>query len=148
MDIGEFYDREPRRRGSDEVVLGNDWLDGDGSRWRVAWLRATGELFVMLQPGHTMPTGSILTGSTGMTGAGPVHTRDLTVFVLATLHQESEVQGLTKGWEAKQGTSESFEWLIRRLDAAGHPPPWTRVEEEQEFGGRGIRAWIKRHFDI
>lgn len=49
MDIGDFYDRDPRRRGSDEVVLGTEWLDGDGSQWRVAWLRDTGELFAMPQ---------------------------------------------------------------------------------------------------
>lgn len=148
MDIGDFYDRDPRRRSSDEMVLGVDWLDSDGSRWRVAWLRDTGELFAMLQPAQIMATGSTLTGSSGTSGAAPLHTRDLTVFVLAVLNQESEVQGLTLGWEEKQGTPKSFEWLIRRLDAAGHPPAWTRDEPPDDQGGRGVLAWIKRHFDI
>lgn len=148
MDIGAFYDRDPRRRGSEELLLGRDWLDADGDRWRVAWLRDTGELFAMLQPAPTMPTGGILMGSTGTSGPAPLHSGDLTVFVLAELHQESEVRGLTRGWEEKQGRPDSFEWLIRRLDAAGHPPPWTRDDQLGDTGERGLRAWIKRHFDM
>ena len=149
MDIGQFYEGDPRRRVSEELVLGENWLDADGSRWRVAWLRDTGELFAMLQPARTMPTGSTLTGSSGTGGAAPLHTRDLTVFVLAELPHEGEVQGLLRGWEAQQCASDSFEWLIRRLDAAGHPPPWSREFEPLESDGcRGFVDWIKRHFDI
>ena len=146
VDIGQFYDADARRGISEELLFGADWLDADGSRWRVAWLRDTGELFAMLQPAQSMPTGSILTGSTGTSGAAPLHTRDLSVFVLAELHQESEVRGLTKGWEKTQGAAESFEWLIRRLDAAGHPPRWTQDEPPEVQGRRGIVAWLKRHF--
>ena len=147
MDIGDFYDRDSRRRGSEELLFGRDWLDAGGSRWRVAWLRDTGDLFAMLQPAPIMPTGSIFTGGSGTSGSAPTHTRDLTVFILARL-QESEVLKLTDGWEQKLGTPKSFEWLIQRLDAAGHKPSWTEDEPRHDQRSRGIRAWIKRHFDI
>ena len=59
----------------------------------------------------------------------------------------SDVRALTEGWEQKHGTPESFEWLVRRLEAAGHPPQWTQDEPTDENDGRGMVAWIKRHFD-
>lgn len=151
MDIGDFYDRDRRRRSSDEVHFGTEWFDADGDSWRVAWLRDTAELFAMLQPGAAppmAPMGGPLFGATGISGMAPVHTRDLTVFVLARIGPEAELRRLLGGWEAQQGVAGSFEWLVRRLDAAGHPPPWTRPEPDEPAPARGVGAWIRRHFDL
>jgi len=50
--------------------------------------------------------------------------KDLVVFVLAVVEDEQELRKLMGDWQRRQGRPESFEWLVKRLDVAGYPPPW------------------------
>ena len=49
MDIEEFYDQDPRRQASDEIEFGREWFE-NGSRFEVAWIADTGEVYVMAEP--------------------------------------------------------------------------------------------------
>ena len=52
MDIEDFYDSDPRRRGVDELTFGLDWSDaGDTEHLDdLFWNSATGELYLMRKP--------------------------------------------------------------------------------------------------
>ena len=44
MNIEEFYEADERRRRSEEIEVGTEWLDRDGVRHEVSWVADTGEL--------------------------------------------------------------------------------------------------------
>ena len=59
MDIEEFYEADERRRRSEEIELGTEWLDADGVRYELSWVADTGELYVMREPAVRMQRGSL-----------------------------------------------------------------------------------------
>lgn len=52
MDIQEFYDGDPRRRGAIERTFGTEWnlTDDPHHRWDLFWNAGTGELYLMQKP--------------------------------------------------------------------------------------------------
>jgi hypothetical protein len=52
LDIQEFYDSDPRRRGAVERTFGTEWnlTDDPGHRWDLFWNAGTGELYLMQKP--------------------------------------------------------------------------------------------------
>jgi len=121
MDIDQFYDEDPRRRHSEEVVFGDQWIDDDGDRWRIGWIRDTGELWAMFEPAE-IPVSFV--PPAGPQWWPPVKGHDVTTFVLATISDEARVRELVGDWQSQQNEVDGFEQLASRLDEAGYPPPW------------------------
>ncbi|MDQ3980976.1 MAG: hypothetical protein M3314_15755 [Actinomycetota bacterium] len=110
MDIEQFYDEDERRRTSAELQFGQDWHDAHGRRYELNWIEDTGELYVMQDEMPDMwvdPFGDFL--------AMPLHTEDLQVRVLATVHDKENVLRLLDGWEQAMGQPDSVSWLVERL---------------------------------
>jgi hypothetical protein len=95
LSLAAFYASDPRRRGSRERDIGLWWRSRRGPTYRAAWVRETGELY-LVQHGLTGP------------GGGSVHLVEET-FSLAALERRLE------GWDDVVGTPGSFEWLLGRL---------------------------------
>jgi hypothetical protein len=48
IDVGGFYDENPARRRSDEILFGDNWRrTGEPGTWTVFWVADTGELAAM-----------------------------------------------------------------------------------------------------
>lgn len=81
-----------RRRRSDEVDLGATWrATGSNDTWRLAWLRATGELYTCRNDS--------LTGNCS------------SVSVLAVLPDEPALDAVLEGWRAARHTEDGLAWL-------------------------------------
>jgi len=52
VDIEEFYDGDPRRRGGEDRQFGLNWSDAadEHSLWDLYWNEGTGELYLMRKP--------------------------------------------------------------------------------------------------
>jgi len=59
MNIEEFYEADERRRRSEEIELGSEWLDRDGVRHEVSWIADTGELYVHARTGAAYRRGPL-----------------------------------------------------------------------------------------
>ncbi len=117
MDIEEFYERDPRRRASEERELGSEWLDHRGERFELNWVADTGELYVMHEPpapGYTDPFGGIYTN---VRADAPVD--GLVVTVLGVVPTHDELLSVLDGWEQEVGQPGSVHWLADRLRARG-----------------------------
>lgn len=100
--LAAFYAADERRRRSGERDIGLGWRDEpDGPTWRAAWIRDTGEVYVMR-------------GGTMSAGGGRVE-------LLAQGVGEERLDALLDGWSQVCGRSGSLAWLERRL-AAEAPP--------------------------
>jgi hypothetical protein len=69
LDIDAFFD-DPRRVGSDDVLIGEHWLRSDdpGVEYHLHWLRATGECYLLraladANPGQWATAGSLVFNS-------------------------------------------------------------------------------------
>jgi hypothetical protein len=125
MDIGEFYDRDERRRASAEIEFGTEWLHHDGVRIELSWIEDTGELYVMREPpppGWEDPFGGIHT----KVDDAPVE--GMEVIVLGTVTDRAELEKILEGWQDVVGSPDSAHWLVERLDGAGVLTPAAREE--------------------
>jgi hypothetical protein len=116
MDIEEFYAADVRRRDSAEVELGRDWLDESGRRFELAWVEATGELYLMsepVEPAIEDPLGDVFVR---------LPSREVKVKVLARVPDRFELERLLAGWQDQMGRPGGLRWLSERLVSAGHPP--------------------------
>jgi nucleotide-binding universal stress UspA family protein len=104
--LAAFYTADSRRRRSGERDFGLDWRDQpDGPAWRAAWVRDTGEVYVMR-------------GGTMSAGGGRVE-------LLAAGVGEERLDALLDGWPQVCGRPGSLAWLEHRLAAEPTPqaPP-------------------------
>ena len=91
-----FQDADARRRTSAELDLGATWRGaGSNDAWRLAWLRATGELYVCRADGHD--------GS-----CTDVH-------VLAVVEHERDLDALLDGWSERRTDPDGLSWLLGRV---------------------------------
>jgi hypothetical protein len=124
MDIGEFYERDERRRRSAEIEFGTEWLDHHGVRFELSWVEDTRELYVMREPVPPEwedPFGGIHVD----VGNAPVE--GMKVIVLGTVARD-DLERILDGWQAEVGKQGSVHWLVERLEGAGiHTPA---AEEE------------------
>ncbi len=101
MDIDEFYEADPRRRGSAELELGSDWMDADGVRHELNYVEDTGELYVLREPSPHVtedPFGGM------HVSAPPGYDDKMTVHVIAKVDSVDRVHQILEGWqEAMQG---------------------------------------------
>lgn len=98
-----FYSSDPRRLGSRERDVGLWWREGaEGPLHRAAWVRDTGELYlVRLGPAEE--------------GGGGVE-------VLARVGDERRLERLLHGWRERCGEPGSLRWLRARTVAPGARP--------------------------
>jgi hypothetical protein len=120
MDIVDFYDGDPRRRG-DDVLLGADWRDRMGRRWRVSWIPRTNELVAIHHPD---PSGYAY--SPFPNGYTPHHTTsgEMMVEVLATVERSEALDEIVSGserWRRRRGGLERLHRRLRRLGIASAP---------------------------
>ena len=116
MDIDEFYEADPRRRGSAELELGTDWLDKDNVRHELNYVEDTGELYVLREPAPRVRQG-FFSGIRVSTPPGYDH--KMTVHVIANIPTKDDVHRILKGWQDHMGTPGGDEWLGEQLRAAG-----------------------------
>jgi len=110
VDLEQFYDADPRRRSSEELEFGNDWLD-NGARTQVSWVETTGEIYAMRDP-----LGALVADVIGDTRASPVTDEDLTVEVLGIVEGREQVAKVMSGWEAAMTSGDnSVSWVRDRI---------------------------------
>jgi len=106
LSLGAFYASDPARRASRERDVGLFWRARNGSSFRAAWVRDTGELYLFQ---HAL----------GARGGGSVH-------LLAPPMDEREMERRLVGWQDVCGRDGSLEWLLARvqdLPPGGAPVP-------------------------
>ncbi len=93
--LSSFYLADQRRVASREVDVGLWWREGaDGALHRAAWVRDTGELYL------------VRLGSPA-DGGGAVE-------LLATVADEERLQRALRGWRERCGQADSLSWLRER----------------------------------
>jgi hypothetical protein len=110
MNIEEFYDADPRRRASDEVNLGRDWLDAGGRRYELNWVVDTGELYLMAEPEEPVEMDPL-----GDSFVPDMPVDLITVEVLATVADRDQVEQRLEGWESHAEGPDGVAWLRERL---------------------------------
>ncbi len=113
MNIEEFYDADPRRRSSDEVNFGRDWLDAEGRRHEANWVVDTGELYLMAEPSEPVE----------MDPLGDSYVPDMpvdliTVEVVATVAERADLEALLEGWEVRADEPDGVTWLRDQLSGS------------------------------
>jgi hypothetical protein len=100
--LSNFYSADSRRRASHEQDVGLWWRVGaHGPVYRAAWVRATGELYVIR--------------------LGPLQDGKGEVVVLGRAESQSELEDVLAGWQDVCPQPDSMTWL--RHQAAGLAPP-------------------------
>jgi hypothetical protein len=93
--LSSFYLADQRRIASREVDVGLWWREGEkGALHRAAWVRDTGELYL------------VRLGSPAEGGA--------VVELLATVADEQRLQRALRGWREQCGQADSLSWLRER----------------------------------
>jgi hypothetical protein len=110
VDLEAFYDADPRRRHSEELEFGNDWMD-KGARTQVSWVEDTGELYAMRDP-----LGGLVSDVIGDMRATSVEEEQLTVEVLGVVNGRDAIGAVMSGWQTAMTASEnSIEWVRERI---------------------------------
>jgi hypothetical protein len=121
VDLEAFYDADPRRRHSEELEFGNDWMDR-GARTQVSWVEDTGELYAMRDP-----LGGLESDVIGDMRATPVVEEQLTVEVLGVVAGRDAIGAVMSGWDkAMTASDNSIDWVRERIahaDAELNDPP-------------------------
>jgi hypothetical protein len=120
MDIEEFYEADERRRRSEEIEVGTDWLDRDRVRHELSWVADTGELYLMREPAVRMSEDAF---GDEFSGALPMDA--VTVAVVGWIPTRARLEEVLVGWEDAMDGPESLSWLERRLrdEAVPKAPP-------------------------
>ena len=116
MDVHEFYEADPRRRDSEEHVLGDGWTDtGDAhATYRLSWVVDTGELYLVREP-HP---GGLLARYLDELRLDQADVDELRVEVLLTEPDEAAVDALLAGWPEVEADDDSLVWLRERVSGA------------------------------
>lgn len=114
MDIAEFYDADPHRRESEEVVYGDGWTqEGDPhSTYRVSWVADTGELYAVREP-HP---GGLLARYLDELEVDQADVHELRIEVLGTLDR-GRVEAALTDWRAHMHGDHSLGWVRARVTA-------------------------------
>ena len=120
MNIEEFYEADERRRRSEEIELGSEWLDRDGVRHEVSWIADTGELYVMREP-----AARIAEDLFGDEFSGSLPLDAVTVAVVGWIPTRDRLEEVLAGWQDAMTGAESLSWLAARLrdEAVPKAPP-------------------------
>ena len=110
MDVEEFYDENPARRGSEEFEYGSDWSDANGARLELSWVEATGELYTMMEPSEP-----IITDMFGDQHLQAMPSKLLVVEVVGVVATRPELDVLLRGWTNAMGKPNSLSWVRDRL---------------------------------
>jgi hypothetical protein len=110
MDIEEFYQADERRRRSEEIEFGTEWLDEKGARYEVSWVADTGELYVMGEPNTHMSVDLF-----GDLYEPQVTTSSVTVAVVGWIPDRTHVEQTLDGWQQAMTGPNGIAWLTERL---------------------------------
>ena len=111
MDIESFYQQNEARRESAEFEFGDEWTDAADNSYRLSWVEATGELYLMIGPEATVSEdifGDFLVADEPVSG--------LTVVVIGTVGSLGAVEDQLEGWEDAMLEENSLEWLYERFN--------------------------------
>lgn len=111
MDIEAFYQQNEARRESAEFEFGDEWTDASGNSYRLSWVEATGELYLMIGPEAAVSEdifGDFLVADEVLSG--------LTVVIIGTVATLGAVEDLLEGWEDAMLEENSLEWLYERFN--------------------------------
>jgi len=118
--LSSFYLADRRRIPSREVDVGLLWREGEaGAVHRAAWIRDTGELY-LVRLGDPQDGGG-------------------TVELLATVADEQRLQHELDGWRAECGRRDSLKWLRARV-GDGPQQRMAAARRGVRPGPRGRRA--------
>ena len=112
MDIEGFYDADPRRRASDEISFGRDWLDADGQRYELNWVVDTGELYLMGEPAEPVEMDAL-----GDAWVQDLPVDQIKVEILGTIAERAEVDSTLAGWERAMDEPDGVAWIRQALGA-------------------------------
>jgi len=120
MNIEEFYEADERRRRSEEIELGSEWLDRDGVRHEVSWIADTGELYVMREPAPRIAEDLF-----GDEFSGSLPLDAVTVAMVGWIPTRDRLEEVLAGWQDAMTGAESLSWLAARLrdEAVPKAPP-------------------------
>jgi hypothetical protein len=124
LDIGRFYNDDPRRRQSEEVTLGNRWLDRDRTTYLLSWVHDTGELYLMRDMMVSQPRFGVHDAYMG------VRALPDTVIILARIEGRDRLEAVLSGWTVALNGPNSVTWLCSRLSDAGVLEHDLRVESD------------------
>ncbi|MFZ4668514.1 MAG: hypothetical protein ACOYML_04395 [Microthrixaceae bacterium] len=110
MDIEGFYDADPRRRASDEISFGRDWLDADGQRFELNWVVDTGELYLMGEPAEPVEMDAL-----GDAWVQDLPVDQIKVEILGSIAERSELDSTLAGWEAAMDEPDGVAWIRQAL---------------------------------
>lgn len=113
VDIRGFYDGDPRRQESEEVLYGDGWTSaGDAhATYRLTWVADTGELVVVREP-HP---GGLLARYLDELRLDQADVDELRVEVLAEGLAEADVDRRLEGWQEAEARDDSLSWLREQL---------------------------------
>jgi hypothetical protein len=120
MNIEEFYEADERRRRSEEIEFGSEWLDRDGVRHEVSWIADTGELYVMREPAPRIAEDLF-----GDEFSGSLPLDAVTVAMVGWIPTRDRLEEVLAGWQDAMTGAESLSWLAARLrdEAVPKAPP-------------------------
>jgi hypothetical protein len=127
VDVEEFYEQDARRRHSDEIELGTEWTDAGGARHEVSWVKDTGEVYAMRET-----LGTVIEDPFQDASVVPAPTKSITVEVLGTVADESELDRLFAGWQDAMTQPGSLSWVRERLATRTPAPPTSNPEPVEE----------------
>jgi hypothetical protein len=110
MDIEEFYDADPRRRASEEILFGDEWTDAAGGRYEVLWVADTGEVYAMyepIEPVYSDGVGDVLVQR--------MPTSAVTVEILGNVATRDDIDARLAGWEDVMPERGSIDWVRQRI---------------------------------
>jgi hypothetical protein len=141
ISVEEFFDANPARRTSEEVQLGDEWTDADGTAYDVGWLEDTGELYL---------TGTYRTFG-GLFRKLGLHTF---VEVLGIWPRRAQVDEMLAGWEQAMLEPNSVEWLRARISSTETPASPTSAAsartgelDERWWTPPDSIGWIESHLE-
>ena len=111
MDIESFYQQNEARRESAEFEFGDEWSDASGNTYRLSWVEATGELYLMIGPEASVSEdifGDFLVADEAV-GA-------LTVVIVATVATLGSLEDQLQDWEDAMLEENSLTWLYERFN--------------------------------
>jgi hypothetical protein len=112
MNIEGFYEENEARRESAEHEFGDQWTDAAGNHYELAWVEATGELYLMIEPEAPITEDAFGDYTTGQSVGG------LEVRVIATVPTLSELEDRLAGWAEASSEPNSLSWLATRFPGA------------------------------
>ena len=115
MNLEEFYESDPRRRHSEEFEFGREWNDGRG-RCEVSWVKDTGELYVMAEPGAKI----VAVDGIGDSKVLPTPIEGLQIEVIGIVDGLAAIEAVMSGWEDAMAGDNSLQWVRDRAANAAN----------------------------